>query len=313
MKFSTFVRRNYPGIRQSRRPADFGYITETRAGKYLGRKLCSNVQKCAWIKRLPDEVDLFTGEVKQPYIVLRTKEKRYCERKDSREANPRGVRAACNSFKWKIRANEDRIKLFVTLTYRDNMTDVKKLYADFSAWWKKVKRAFPYVKDYLVAFEPQERGAWHAHVLLLSGRNRVFIPNKLIARLWGHGFTKTQGIGKIRKIAEYLTAYLTNLKDGKKGARLTMYPRGFHFCRYSSGITRPVVSKWRGMFNRLPNVSAWELLFDHSKARKVSSSFTLFSRCVLLQLKYPLDPWDSFPSAFSEQGGGGTSYKLSFA
>ncbi len=262
---------------------------------------------------MPDEVDLFTGEVKQPYIVLRTKEKRYCERKDSREANPRGVRAACNSFKWKIRANEDRIKLFVTLTYRDNMTDVKKLYADFSAWWKKVKRAFPYVKDYLVAFEPQERGAWHAHVLLLSGRNRVFIPNKLIARLWGHGFTKTQGIGKIRKIAEYLTAYLTNLKDGKKGARLTMYPRGFHFCRYSSGITRPVVSKWRGMFNRLPNVSAWELLFDHSKARKVSSSFTLFSRCVLLQLKYPLDPWDSFPSAFSEQGGGGTSYKLSFA
>src|SRR5574344_1588357 len=78
-----------------------------------------------------------------------------------------GVRKRCNDFKWLVRANLKDIRLFVTLTYKENMTDTKRLYRDFKAFFMRLRRAYPFLKEYFVAFEPQERGSWHAHMILL--------------------------------------------------------------------------------------------------------------------------------------------------
>lgn len=160
--------------------------------------------------------------------------------------------------------------LWVTLTYAENMTDTKRLYKDFHAFWKRFLR---YLKreghphaEYIAAAEPQGRGAWHLHVLLLFPEKAPFIPNAHMAKLWGHGFTKTKSLKGVDNPGLYLTAYLgdmeltealsSGIKRGRlvkvevkgkqekaivKGARLKLYPPGFNLYRCSRGVKRPEV------------------------------------------------------------------------
>lgn len=124
---------------------------------------------------------------------------------------------------------------------------------------------------YIAAAEPQGRGAWHLHIVLLFPGKAPFIPNTDMARLWGHGFTKTKSLKAVDNPGLYLTAYLGDMElmeaaqagamsakikevdvtdaDGVrqkkaiiKGARLYMYPPGFNIYRTSRGIKRPTVS-----------------------------------------------------------------------
>jgi hypothetical protein len=167
---------------------------------------------------------------------------------------------------------------FLTLTYQENMTDVKILYQDFSKFMKRLryylnKRDF-ISSEYIVAIEPQARGAWHCHVLLIFPKKAPFIPNDELHKIWNHGFTYIRSLKGNDNIGVYLTAYLTDMKlsevnddiskikpsqlkqieeqdeEGKKvnkavikGARLHLYPVGVRIYRTSKGIKRPIVSE----------------------------------------------------------------------
>ena len=80
--------------------------------------------------------------------------------------------------------------LWVTLTYAENMTDTKRLYKDFHAFWKRflryLKRGGHPGAEYIAAAEPQGRGAWHLHCLFLFPDKAPFIPNADIARVAVH-------------------------------------------------------------------------------------------------------------------------------
>lgn len=259
-----------------------GYVTQRKAGDYIERRVsCRGESHCSIIK-LPHEVLPFDDEVLKPYVRIKDcyeeeengevyltwKPESVRFMKESRTAihNMKRVRKACDSFKWLVRANSKKIKLFVTLTYGKNMKDTKQLYEDFRRYWQKLAYRFPAISGYLVAFEPQKRGAWHAHVLLLADKP-LYIPNKVMWRIWGHGFTKVQHPRGIRDIGAYLTAYLTNIKSGsvtKKGARLYLYPAGFHFLRHSkTGVSYCDTTKWYGEFDSIPDLEHCELIYDH--------------------------------------------------
>ena len=158
--------------------------------------------------------------------------------------------------------------LWVTLTYRENMTDPERLYEDYRRFWQRFKyylskQGQPSV-EYIIAAEPQGRGAWHLHSLFLFSEKAPFIPNADIARIWGQGFTKTKSLKGIGNPGLYLTAYLGDMelseaittgqfqagrlaetRDKKKtvikGARLKLYPPGFNLYRFSRGVKRPEV------------------------------------------------------------------------
>lgn len=211
---------------------------------------------------------------------------RFMKVNTSRMANPRQVKKTCENFKWLVRANEDRVRLFVTLTYAQNMRDTKRLYEDFRAFWQRLKRAYKAVTGYLVAFEPQRRGAWHAHVLLLSDTPLLYISNRHMHALWGHGFTKTQRPRGIRDVAVYLTSYLTDVRSGnvsKKGARLGMYPSGFRFARSSKKVRRTSVRRWFGPWNRLHRVQDWNLLYDYQNVRRLPNGVYNVSKILCLE------------------------------
>lgn len=167
--------------------------------------------------------------------------------------------------------------LWATLTYRENMTNSTQLYEDYRRFWQRLKyylskHGYPSA-EYVIAAEPQGRGAWHLHCLLLFPDKAPFIANADMARLWGHGFTKTKSLKGIDNPGLYLTAYLGDMelteaisagvihvgrlaeveaKDEQgqkqkkaviKGARLHLYPPGFNLYRCSRGVKRPEVQK----------------------------------------------------------------------
>lgn len=259
-----------------------GYVTERRCGRYVERRVRRVQSSGGNIRRLPFEYPFGDDMPFKPYVLLNQisvdyetgeeimpprSEWKWCRESESRMADPKQVRRTCENFKWLLRANERHIRLFVTLTYAENMTDTKRLYQDYRRFVQRLRRAYPAIDGYLVAFEPQKRGAWHAHVLLISSNAFLRISNKEMHRIWGYGFTKVQGVRKIRDIGSYLTSYLTNVKSGKtskKGARLGMYPRGFHFLRASrDGVSRIDVSKWFGRFDQVSFPGEVELLYDY--------------------------------------------------
>lgn len=204
------------------------------------------------------------------YADKRTGEVKEFQHHDNRAVDKASVSQSLRKLRDLINANlkSPETALWVTLTYRENMTDPARLYEDYRRFWQRFKyyldkQGHP-PAEYIIAAEPQGRGAWHLHCLFLFPGKAPFIPNADMARIWGHGFTKTQSLEKIGNPGLYLTAYLGNMeleesvnsgtfqatrlaesKSKKKAivkhARLSLYPPGINLYRFSRGVKRPEV------------------------------------------------------------------------
>lgn len=188
---------------------------------------------------------LSTGEIKE-YKQNKTKQK------DS-------IYKTMERLRGIIRCNITGAKneLFITLTYDENMRDKERLYNDYEKFYKRLKRRFPECEFlYISVAEPQDRGAWHFHVLLKDLKHKnLYITNKTIRELWKQGWTKTERI-KSKEPSEYFMTYFQNdephswekknkrtEKKKRKHDRLKYYPQGFNFYRTSRNIKRPVIEK----------------------------------------------------------------------
>ena len=138
-------------------------------------------------------------------------------------------------------------QLWITLTYRDHITEPAIVYMDFKAFIRRIRNQFGKV-DYITVIEPQASGRWHLHVLLKND-SELTIANNDLANMWGQGFTKTKRLRIADRVGNYLIAYLSNLQIGDedsqnksivKGARLYMYPKGIRIYRTSRGIEKPL-------------------------------------------------------------------------
>ena len=237
-------------------------------------KISGNILEVKYMRSVPGSpirkldqdhgVDLRTGEVIE------------YKHNANRASDKASVAQSLRKLRDIINANLENpdTALWVTLTYAENMRDTKRLYEDYRRFWQRFryylhKQNYPGA-EYITAAEPQARGAWHLHGLFLFPCKAPFIPNTDIAKLWGHGFTKTKSLKGIDNPGLYLTAYLGDMElteaisSGKthgritevdstddqgnrkkkaviKGARLYLYPPGFNLYRCSRGVKRPQV------------------------------------------------------------------------
>lgn len=152
------------------------------------------------------------------YVDLRTGEVKEFQHTASRAEDKASVAQSLRNLRDIINANltDPETALWVTLTYRENMRDPQRLYEDYHAFIKRFRR---YLKkhghppvEYIAAAEPQGRGAWHLHVLLLFSEKAPFIPNAHMAKLWGQGHTKTKSLKGVDNPGLYLTAYLGDME-----------------------------------------------------------------------------------------------------
>lgn len=214
---------------------------------------------------------------KDRYLEISTGEIKEFEHSETRKDNENSLRQTFKKLRYLINNNftGSPNELHITLTYKENMTDTKRLYQDFDKFMKRLR--YTYKKqttiDYLTVVEPQGRGAWHCHVLIrFNDLEKVYIKNKDLRELWGQGFVTIKSLKDVDNIGAYLSAYLTDLEmdiekfqtgeyDAKaflgkereiatkivegqekkfiKGGRLHMYPTGMNLYRNSKGIVPP--------------------------------------------------------------------------
>ena len=111
-----------------------------------------------------------------------------------------------------------------TLTYGDNVRSPDKLYIDFDRFNKRLKRYC--IKngfgkyEYISIVEPQGRGSWHIHLLLIFKDLPVapYIPHKDFWSLWSpegiknnKDFVKIKKLDNVDNVGAYLTAYLGDI------------------------------------------------------------------------------------------------------
>lgn len=231
---------------------------------------------------------------KDRYYNLETGEIKEFNHISDRTGDINNLRVSMRNLRDLINTNVEnpRCCKWITLTYAENMKNTKKLHEDFKVFNKAFRRK-GYKYEYIAVAEPQGRGAWHLHVLLIFDHVVEYIPNDLIAGFWRQGFTKTKRVDDVDNIGAYLTAYLGdmpedefhelrgtedfaggiyNIKeceiDGKlkkivKGARLSLYPPGFNLYRCSRGIKRPIINEMMEMQAR-KKVSSAKLTFEYT-------------------------------------------------
>lgn len=178
-----------------------------------------------------------------------------------RTDNVQELRASFAKMRALINANctEENSLRWVTLTYAENMQDLEKLYRDYSSYMKRLRRKYGRC-EYIAVPEPQKRGSWHMHVILIYPERAPFIPNEVMRELWGHGFVRVNSLRGVDNVGAYLSAYLGDIEadagqecdsvkvtqDGSKkrivkGGRLHLYPAGMNVYRCSRGVKRPEV------------------------------------------------------------------------
>lgn len=222
--------------------------------------ICNNKKsKGGSVKKLNDDyyLDLKSGEVKA------------FEKINSRDDFKIGVARSLKLGRDIINTNVMDVSKcrWLTLTYAENMTDTKKLQKDFENFVTACRKKYGNF-EYITFAEPQGRGAWHTHSILIFDKKAPYMANDDVYNLWSKkGFVSIKKLDNVDNVGVYLTAYLgdmsltdckkngikykkTDLKDieidGKskkyvKGARLSMYPPKFHIFRYSKGIKKPTV------------------------------------------------------------------------
>lgn len=237
------------GYKSTVRVKETGHITEIM---YSQKSACNG---CA-IKKLSGE----------QYVVVDSGEVKDFSHNKSRADDLKSVSRSLAMGRDLINTNVTDVSRcrWVTLTYAENMTDSKRLLTDTRVFVRDMRKQFGRF-EYITAAEPQGRGAWHQHMIMIFPSVAPYLENSVVASIWKQGFVNIQALNDIDNIGAYLSAYLGDVEvnesvnnrdippglsvketdSGKrfvKGARLYMYPPQFHIFRWSKGIKKPVVS-----------------------------------------------------------------------
>lgn len=209
---------------------------------------------------------------KDHYIVIATGEVVDVAHSVSRADHMDSLRRSMSTLRGLINANfgsgaPSAAQAWLTLTYRECVRDTARVQVDFESFMRWLRARVRARVEYIAVIEPQRRGAWHLHVLLLRPDGEAFyVPQSEMLAAWRgiaarltppdllmpgeDGRARHAGGVHIHRLDDagdnvgaYLSAYLTD-EDGSKGARLSLYPPGVQYYRCSRGIKRPEVRRY---------------------------------------------------------------------
>lgn len=135
---------------------------------------------------------------------------------------------ARNNLRRLITANFDEYSKFVTLTFKDNVTDVKVANYEFMKFIQRLRYRYKGFK-YIAVIEFQKRGAVHYHMI----SDLPYIENSKLNKIWGHGFVKINDIAHVDNVGAYMIKYMT-----KDNTDLRL--RGLKSYQTSKNLVRPI-------------------------------------------------------------------------
>ena len=163
---------------------------------------------------------------KDKYLDKETGEIKERKKSVNRYQTPKSVRKSINRLMDLIKCNAtvpSHCK-WITLTYRDAMTDHKKVYEDGKMFLRRLQKyldkkeeIFDSQKSFkrITVAEPQGEmhdNSWHLHILLIFDVPAPFINNEVVAELWGYGITDTHKVYDAEGLALYFKAYLSDVE-----------------------------------------------------------------------------------------------------
>jgi len=231
----------------------------------------------------------------------------YFDHGDTRLDNIDGLLKTFSRLRGIINANTmhpNRCK-WITLTYSENMRDDKRIRLDMKSFHRDIHHLYGDY-EYIAIREPQGRGAWHIHMIMVFTRAAPYISNDVCASAWGQGFVKVKKCENCDNLGAYLTSYMCDLPmedaqnlgidiakydikecdiKGKikrfvKGARMILYPKSMNYFTCSKGVLRP--EKFRLPYeDAMKKVSDATLTF--SRSIQISDSGETFKKLISTQ------------------------------
>lgn len=123
---------------------------------------------------------------------------------------------------------------FITLTFRENITDVKMANRMYKTFIQRLKVGYSSLK-YVTVIEFQKKGRIHYHMI----SNLPYIKAKELEDIWSNGFIKINAIDKVDNLGAYVIKYMT--KD-QADPRL----QGLKAYNCSKGLDRPTtITTWK--------------------------------------------------------------------
>ena len=244
-------------------------------GDEVKLKQCGNISEIVWCEKIKHEAVII--KVDKDHYRLASDDTGTIyefEHNESRKDDMQSVRESLSRLRDLINTNVQDVThcRWCTFTYAENMTDFKRIRVDWQSFNRKARKKWGKY-EYIIAVEPQGRGAWHIHAILIFSEKAPYMDNAEVAQAWGQGFVKVKRLDDVDNVGAYLTAYLGDMEvdeakelgvdcnglpvkecevtqdNGKtakkryiKGARLSMYPPGINLYRSSRGISYPVIS-----------------------------------------------------------------------
>ena len=123
---------------------------------------------------------------KDHYVIVSTGEVKEVNHSEKRIENTESIKQSMKNLRDLINCNctEPDNCLWLTLTYKENMQNQKQLYEDVKKFFMRLRYHLEEEFEYITTIEPQARGAYHAHVILIFDNKRPFIPNEKTAEIW---------------------------------------------------------------------------------------------------------------------------------
>ena len=125
-----------------------------------------------------------------------------------------------------INTNIGEYSKFVTLTFKDNITDIKIANYEFKKFKQRLERYLKHKLQYVAVIEFQKRGAIHYHVVMF---NAPYIKVSKLRQIWRNGFVKINKIDNVDNVGAYVCKYMTKAScndDRLKGQKMYFSSRG---------------------------------------------------------------------------------------
>lgn len=156
-----------------------------------------------------------------------------------------------------INANIGEFSKFVTLTFRENITDLKQANYEWKKFKQRLETKIGYKLQYLVVIEFQKRGAIHYHCVMF---NLPYIQNKDLSAIWGNGYVKINKIDNVDNVGAYVCKYMTKTDDDRLAGQKMYFA--------SRGLEKPTeikeIGRVESLTAALPSVACvYEAVFEN--------------------------------------------------
>ncbi len=163
------------------------------------------------------------------------------EKQEKKQKAKSSLSRTRNEMRRRINANPELLT-FLTLTFRENLTDVKRANTLFNRFIVRLRKENKDFK-YIAVIEFQKRGAVHYHLLcdldiseLDTKYKRRKYEKEFGENKWKHGFVKVKEADHVDNMGAYFCKYLSKDMFDEK-----MFRKKKYFC--SQNLNKPIVLK----------------------------------------------------------------------